>query len=111
MSKSCAGSGTSTARGGARFQRYWSTRTCLRSATHVAWKRQGKCMATSSLDLSNHGDLRLLANLVLAIRQSKPDVRFLLVGAMARDLLTWYTHKIQAQRATEDVDFAFAVPD
>lgn len=68
-------------------------------------------MTASSFDLSDRGDLRSLAQLVAAIRQAKPDARFLLIGAMARDLLTWYAHGIRAQRATEDVDFAFAVPD
>ena len=66
-------------------------------------------MTASSLDLSDHRELRLLADLVAAIRQATTDARFLLVGAMARDLLLSYAHGIQSQRATEDLDFAFAV--
>jgi predicted nucleotidyltransferase len=68
-------------------------------------------MTTSSLDLSDRADLRVLAELVSAIHEVKPDARFLLVGAMARDLLLTYAHGIQVQRATEDIDFAFAVHD
>jgi predicted nucleotidyltransferase len=68
-------------------------------------------MTASSLDLSDRNELRLLADLVTAIRQAKPDARFLLVGAMARDLLLTYAHGIASRRATEDLDFAFAVDD
>lgn len=68
-------------------------------------------MTASSLDLSDRRELQLLADLVTAIRLAKPDARFLLVGAMARDLLLAYAHGIQAHRATEDIDFAFAVDD
>lgn len=66
-------------------------------------------MTISSLDLSDHHELRLLADLVTAIGQVRPDARFLLVGAMARDLLLSYAHGIPSRRATEDLDFAFAV--
>ena len=68
-------------------------------------------MTASSLDLSSRRELGLLADLVQAIRRAKPDVRFLLVGAMARDLLLSFAHGIEARRATEDLDFAFAVDD
>lgn len=49
--------------------------------------------------------------LVAAIHEIAQDARFLLVGGMARDLLLACAHGIQAQRATEDIDFAFAVRD
>lgn len=68
-------------------------------------------MTASSLDLNDRADLRPLAELVAAIQEAKPDAQFLLVGAMARDLMLGYAHGIQAQRATEDIDFAFAVAD
>ena len=68
-------------------------------------------MTISSLDLSDRLELRLLADLVAAIRQAAPDTRFMLIGAMARDLLLSYAHNIQPQRATEDLDFAIAVSD
>lgn len=68
-------------------------------------------MTASSLDLSSRRELGLLADLVQAIRRAKPDVRFLLVGAMARDLLLSFAHGIESRRATEDLDFAFAVDD
>ena len=68
-------------------------------------------MTASSLDLSDRDELRPLAEMVAAMHEAKPDARFLLVGAMARDLLLGYAHGIQAQRATEDIDFAFAIPD
>jgi predicted nucleotidyltransferase len=68
-------------------------------------------MTASSLDLGDRGDLRPLAELVAAIQEARPDARFLLVGAMARDLMLSYAHAIPVQRATEDIDFAFAVED
>lgn len=68
-------------------------------------------MTASSLDLSSRRELGLLADLVQAIRRARPDARFLLVGAMARDLLLSFAHGIESRRATEDLDFAFAVDD
>lgn len=68
-------------------------------------------MTASSPDLSDRGDLRPLAELVATMHEAWADGRFLLVGAMARDLLLEYAHGIPAQRATEDIEFAFAVPD
>jgi len=68
-------------------------------------------MTASSLDLSSRRELGLLADLVQAICRAKPDVRFLLVGAMARDLLLSFAHGIESRRATEDLDFGFAVDD
>ncbi|MGH8191777.1 MAG: nucleotidyl transferase AbiEii/AbiGii toxin family protein [Rhodanobacteraceae bacterium] len=66
-------------------------------------------MTASSPDLSDRSELRLLAGLVVAIRRAQPCARFLLVGALARDLLLSYAHGIPSRRATEDLDFAFAV--
>ena len=68
-------------------------------------------MTASSLDLSNRRELRLLADLVTAIHRAKPDARFMLVGAMARDMLLSFAHGIPSRRATEDLDFAFAMAD
>lgn len=44
-----------------------------------------------------------------AIRGAAPDREPLLVGAMARDILLAYAHGIVLERATSDIDFAFAV--
>ena len=66
-------------------------------------------MPTSSIDLSDQPGLGTLAKLVAAMRQASPDVRPLLVGAMARDLLLSFAHGIRIARATQDMDFAFAL--
>lgn len=68
-------------------------------------------MTASSLDLRDRTELALLARLVAAIRDAQAGAGFLLVGAMARDLLLAYAYGIPARRATEDLDFAFAVTD
>lgn len=41
--------------------------------------------------------------------KASPDVRPLLVGAMARDVLLSFGHDIRIARATQDMDFAFAL--
>src|SRR6187402_1335606 len=38
------------------------------------------------------------------------DVPVMLVGATARDIMLTFLHDIPARRATEDMDFALAVP-
>lgn len=43
------------------------------------------------------------------MHQASPDVRPLLVGAMARDVLLSFGHGIRIARATRDIDFAFAL--
>lgn len=63
----------------------------------------------SSIDLSRRKELGLLAELVTTIRKAWPNNEPLLVGAMARDILLAYSHGIRITRATEDIDFAFAV--
>lgn len=63
----------------------------------------------SSIDLSANRDLQLLVDVVGAIRRAPPDSRPLLVGAVARDILLSYAHGIRLERATHDIDFAFAV--
>lgn len=68
-------------------------------------------MVTSLLDLADNDDLGFLAELVADLRAAAPAWEPLLVGAMARDLLLYYAHKIPVGRATEDVDLAFAVAD
>ena len=52
-----------------------------------------------------------LAELVADLRAVEPDVRVLLVGAAARDLLLFYAHGIRAGRATADIDLALSVVD
>lgn len=66
-------------------------------------------MPTSSPDLSDQPGLLPLADLVAAMRAARPDVRPLLVGAMARDVLLSFAHGMRVARATQDMDFAFAL--
>ena len=66
-------------------------------------------MPTSSIDLSNEPGLNILANLVAAMHRASPGIRPLLIGAMARDVLLSYAHDIRVARATQDMDFAFAL--
>lgn len=60
------------------------------------------------MDLSDRRDLIILGELIGSIHTAVPDVQFLLVGAMARDLLIHYGHGIQVPRATDDVDLGLA---
>jgi predicted nucleotidyltransferase len=66
-------------------------------------------MIKYSLDLTTKQELRFLSDLVADLRAEIPTIDILLVGAMARDLLLFYAHGIKATRATEDIDFAFAL--
>jgi predicted nucleotidyltransferase len=68
-------------------------------------------MTAFSLNLANKQELIPLAELVADLRAVARDVTILLVGAVARDLLFFYSHGIRAGRATEDVDLAVAVAD
>lgn len=43
------------------------------------------------------------------MHRASPDLRPLLVGAMARDVLLSFAHGIPLARATQDMDFAFAL--
>jgi len=61
------------------------------------------------LDLSHRQDLAWLARLVSDVQSAAPDLRPLVVGALARDLWLHYVHGIEIKRATEDVDLALAV--
>ena len=61
------------------------------------------------IDLSDQADLRPLSEIVVALRDAC-GVDFLLVGATARDVVL-RGHGISPARLTNDVDFAFAVPD
>ncbi len=63
------------------------------------------------LDLSHRRELDWLAQLVADIRAAAPGTNPLLVGALARDLLLHYGYGLQVERATTDVDLAFAVAD
>ena len=63
------------------------------------------------MDLSDRTELTTLAELVSAAKDAAPSVEWLLVGAMARDLVLHYGHGIRVHRATEDVDLAMAVQD
>lgn len=61
------------------------------------------------LDLSHRQDLAWLARLVSDVQSAAPNLKPLVVGALARDLWLHYGHDIEITRATEDVDFALAV--
>lgn len=61
------------------------------------------------MDLSNRPELVHLGELAGAINAAAGNVRWLLIGAMARDLLMQYGHGIRIRRATDDVDLALAV--
>jgi predicted nucleotidyltransferase len=61
------------------------------------------------LDLSHRQDLVWLAQLVADVKSAAPNLRPLVVGALARDLWLHYGHGIEIKRVTEDVDFALAV--
>lgn len=66
-------------------------------------------MKTTSLDLSLRNDLHWLSSLVSAVRSAAETIPFFLAGAVARDLLLWYSYGIRTGRATQDVDIAFFV--
>lgn len=61
------------------------------------------------LDLSHRQDLAWLAQLVADVQAAAPDLRPLVVGALARDLWLHYGYGIEIKRITDDVDFALAV--
>lgn len=61
------------------------------------------------LDLSYRQDLAWLARLVSDVQSAAPDLRPVVVGALARDLWLHYGYGIEIKRVTEDVDFALAV--
>jgi predicted nucleotidyltransferase len=61
------------------------------------------------LDLSHRQDLAWLARLVSDVQSAVPDLKPLVVGALARDLWLHYGYDIEIKRATEDIDFALAV--
>lgn len=63
------------------------------------------------LDLSHRQELAWLAQLQADVRAAAPEIRPLLVGALARDLLLHYGHGLEIERVTGDVDFALAVAD
>jgi predicted nucleotidyltransferase len=68
-------------------------------------------MIELSLDLSSCPELAGLARIVAALRRHACDYEPLLVGATARDLLLHYLGRIPISRATNDIDFALAVPN
>ena len=62
------------------------------------------------IDLSAREDLQQLPGVVASLRRALPlESRPLLVGATARDILLSFAHGIQLERATLDIDFAFAI--
>ncbi|MCA9443800.1 MAG: nucleotidyl transferase AbiEii/AbiGii toxin family protein [Candidatus Omnitrophica bacterium] len=68
-------------------------------------------MSISPIDLRHCEDLEALSELVGVLGKCGDPHDFLLVGAMARDVLLHYAHGIKVDRATLDADFALAVKD
>lgn len=61
------------------------------------------------MDLSDKGKLRWLSSVLADVGEAAPDIDFLIVGAMARDLLLHYGHGVPISRATTDIDLGVAV--
>lgn len=61
------------------------------------------------MDLSARTELDYLARIVEVVNEAVPGAEWILVGALARDLLLHYAHGIAISRATTDVDLAIAV--
>lgn len=70
-------------------------------------------MTNTLLDFSQRPELALHARVVADVETAAAAVGIapLIAGAFARDLHLLYAHGINMQRATEDIDFALAVPD
>jgi predicted nucleotidyltransferase len=70
-------------------------------------------MTNILLDYSLRPELALQARVVADIEASAAALGIapLIAGAFARDLHLHYGHSIRIQRATQDIDFALAVPD
>ncbi len=68
-------------------------------------------MNGSLIDLTARKGLGWLSTIVQDLQVAAGREKFLLVGALARDLLLHYAHAIPIIRATTDVDLAFAVAD
>ncbi len=61
------------------------------------------------MDLSDRIELRWLSAILSDARSAAPDVDFLVVGAMARDLMLHFGQGVPIARATTDIDFGIAV--
>ena len=68
-------------------------------------------MIVTSPDLSKKTELRWLSGLVRLVGAAAGELPFFITGAMARDLILQYGYGVNAARKTQDVDFAFMVPD
>lgn len=61
------------------------------------------------MDLSDKTELRWLSAVLTDVKGAAPNIDFLIVGAMARDLLLHYGHGVPITRATTDIDLGVAV--
>ena len=61
------------------------------------------------MDLSDKQELRWLSAVLADVGNAIPDADFLVVGAMARDLLLHYGHGVPITRATTDIDLGVTV--
>ena len=61
------------------------------------------------MDLGDKTELCWLSAVLADVGDSAPDCDFLIVGAMARDVLLHYGHGVPITRATTDIDLGVAV--
>ena len=61
------------------------------------------------MDLSDKVELRWMSAILSDAQDATPEIDFLVVGAIARDLLLHYGHGVPIARATTDIDFGLAV--
>lgn len=61
------------------------------------------------MDLSAKKELRWLSAVLADVEEAAPEADFLIVGAMARDLLLHYGHGVPITRATTDIDLGVTV--
>ena len=61
------------------------------------------------MDLSAKKELRWLSAVLSDVEEAAPEADFLIVGAMARDLLLHYGHGVPITRATTDIDLGVTV--
>jgi predicted nucleotidyltransferase len=68
-------------------------------------------MTSTSLDISDKPELRLVAELVRSVDSAAGDDPFLIVGASALELVVVSGYGVSRHRRTKDVDFAIRVAD
>src|SRR3712207_1577985 len=77
----------------------------------AVWKQRRCYMTASSLDLSTRADLQWLADVIGDAQRSVVHAKWIIVGALARDLHLSYARGIRIHRATTDTDLALTVSE